>query len=70
MQTEIPTAPQREQIAFYYKGKWVMICKEKKGVWCENITQQLNTMWEKNVELLILYLFEHVVTTRLQMVNT
>jgi len=47
-----------------------MISKEKKAVWCENFMEQINKMWEKNAQLLILYLVEHVVTTRLQMVNT
>ena len=69
MQTKIPTAPQREQITFYYKGKWVMIYEEKKGCFLWNIMEQINTMWEKNTELLLLYLVEHVDTTRLQMVN-
>ena len=68
MQTKIPAAPYREQIAFCYKGKWIMIYKETKGclLWKHYGANKHNVGEE--YRLLILYLIEHVVTTRLKMV--
>jgi hypothetical protein len=52
---KIPAAPYREQTAFYYKGKWIMICKEKKGclLWKHYGTNKHNVGEEHRVSNII-----------------